>query len=211
MDVLQVPFTSAAFLLAIAGVQKLRDPHPLSRALRLAKLPNDTKAVRSLAAIEIATAVCAVVIHHRVVPLVVAALYLSFAVFVMGARAKPAPRVMRLFRSSRRAAVGRACRARCVCCDYRSPGRVRPRRARWYVDRRSSGRRHRRCRRLRNPRVARHGVVARDADARREACGHDLVARRHTPRASDRATTEQRVRPRALVDAVRAHEVRASP
>ena len=91
MDVLQVPFTSAAFLLAIAGVQKLRDPHPLSRALRLAKLPNDTKAVRSLAAIEIATAVCAVVIHHRVVPLVVAALYLSFAVFVTWALARSLP------------------------------------------------------------------------------------------------------------------------
>jgi hypothetical protein len=91
MDVLQVPFTSAALLLAIAGVQKLRDPHPLSRALRLAKLPNDTKMVRTLASIEIASAAGAVVIHHRVVPLVVAALYVSFAVFVTWALARGLP------------------------------------------------------------------------------------------------------------------------
>ena len=91
MDALQVPFTSAALLLAIAGVQKLRDPHPLSRALRLAKLPNDTKAVRGLASIEIATAICAVVIHHRLVPIVVAALYLSFALFVTWALARGLP------------------------------------------------------------------------------------------------------------------------
>ena len=91
MDVLQVPFTSAAFLLAIAGVQKLRDPHSLSRALRLARLPNDIKLVRTLASIEIATAVGAVAIHQRVVPLVVAALYLSFAVFVTWALARGLP------------------------------------------------------------------------------------------------------------------------
>ena len=91
MDVLQVPFTSAAFLLAIAGVQKLRDPHSLSRALRLAKLPNDTMLVRTLASIEIATAIGAVVIHHRLIPLVVAALYLSFAVFVTWALARGLP------------------------------------------------------------------------------------------------------------------------
>ena len=91
MDALQVPFTSAAMLLAIAGVQKLRDPHPLSRALRIAKLPNDIKMVRGLASVEIAAAVCAVVVHHRLVPLVVAALYLSFAVFVTWALARGLP------------------------------------------------------------------------------------------------------------------------
>ena len=91
MDVLQVPFTSAALLLGIAGVQKLRDPHPLSRALRLAKLPNDTKAVRGLASIEIAAAVGAAVIHHRLVPLVVAALYASFAIFVTWALGRGLP------------------------------------------------------------------------------------------------------------------------
>ena len=91
MDVLQVPFTSAAILLAIAGVQKLRDPHPLSRALRLAKLPHDTKVVRGLASIEIAAAGGAIVIHHRLVPLVIATLYVSFAVFVTWALARGLP------------------------------------------------------------------------------------------------------------------------
>jgi hypothetical protein len=91
MDVLQVLFTSAALLLAIAGVQKLRDPYSLARALRLAKLPDSIGLVRGLAAFEIAAAVSAVVIHHRVVPLVVAALYLSFAVFVTSALARGLP------------------------------------------------------------------------------------------------------------------------
>ncbi|MEO8695910.1 MAG: MauE/DoxX family redox-associated membrane protein [Acidimicrobiales bacterium] len=91
MDVLQVLFTSAALLLAIAGVQKLRDPHPLSRALRLAELPNAVGLVRGLAAFELAAAAGALVIHHRVAPLVIAALYLSFAVFVTSALARGLP------------------------------------------------------------------------------------------------------------------------
>jgi len=91
MDVLQVPFTSAALLLAIAGMQKLRDPHSLSRALRLANLPNGAGTVRALAAIEIVAAVGAIVIHHRLAPLAVAVLYLSFAVFVTWALARGLP------------------------------------------------------------------------------------------------------------------------
>ena len=91
MDVLQVPFTSAALLLAIAGVQKLRDPHALSRALRLAGLPHSAHMVRGLASVEIATAAAAISVHHRIVPLVVAALYLSFAVFVTSALARGLP------------------------------------------------------------------------------------------------------------------------
>ena len=91
MDVLQVPFTSAALLLAIAGVQKLRDPHPLSRALRLAGLPDQTTVVRGLAAIEIATAAAAITVHHRLVPLVVALLYVAFAAFVTFALARGLP------------------------------------------------------------------------------------------------------------------------
>lgn len=91
MDVLQVPFTSAALLLAIAGVQKLRDPDSLSRALRLARLPSGANVVRCLAAIEVVAAIGATVVHHRLVPLVVAALYLSFAVFVTSALARGLP------------------------------------------------------------------------------------------------------------------------
>ena len=91
MDVLQVPFTSSALLLAIAGVQKLRDPHSLSRALRLANLPSGTAMVRGLASIEIATAVAAIVVHNPLVPLVVAVLYLSFAAFVTWALARGLP------------------------------------------------------------------------------------------------------------------------
>jgi len=91
MDVLQVPFTSAALLLAIAGVQKLRDPHSLSRALRLARLPNGTYVVRCLAAVEVVAAIGATIVHHRLLPLIVAALYLSFAVFVTSALARGLP------------------------------------------------------------------------------------------------------------------------
>ncbi|HUP74420.1 MAG TPA: MauE/DoxX family redox-associated membrane protein [Acidimicrobiales bacterium] len=91
MDLLQVPFTSAALLLAIAGVQKLRDPQSLSRGLRLAGLPHGTNVVRGLAAIEIATAAAAVIVHHRIVPLVVAVLYLSFAAFVTWALSRGLP------------------------------------------------------------------------------------------------------------------------
>jgi len=91
MDVLQVPFTSSALLLAIAGVQKLRDPHSLSRALRVAHLPSAPGMVRGLASIEIATAIAAILIHHRLVPLAVAVLYLSFAVFVTWALARGLP------------------------------------------------------------------------------------------------------------------------
>jgi hypothetical protein len=91
MDVLQVPFTSAALLLAFAGVQKLRNPHEVSRALRLAKLPHHPSFVRGLAAVEIAAAICAMVIHHRLVPIVVAALYLSFAAFVTWVLARGLP------------------------------------------------------------------------------------------------------------------------
>jgi hypothetical protein len=91
MDVLQVPFTSAALLLAIAGVQKLREPHSLSRGLRLAGLPHGTNVVRALAAIEIATAAAAVTVHHRFVPIVVSVLYLSFAAFVTWALSRGLP------------------------------------------------------------------------------------------------------------------------
>jgi hypothetical protein len=91
MDALQVLFTSAALLLAIAGVQKLRDPYPLCRALRLAKLPDAIGSVRALAAFEIAAAIGAVTVHHRIVPLVVAALYVTFASFVTSALARGLP------------------------------------------------------------------------------------------------------------------------
>jgi hypothetical protein len=91
MDVLQVLFTSAALLLGIAGVQKLRNPHSLARALRIAHLPDRTILVRGLASVEIAAAISAVVIHHRLVPLVVAMLYLSFTLFVIWALARGVP------------------------------------------------------------------------------------------------------------------------
>ena len=85
MDVLQLPFTSAALLLAIAGVQKLRAPHALSRALRTARLPHHPGVVRLFAAFEIAIAVAAITIHQRVIAITVAALYAAFAAFVVWA------------------------------------------------------------------------------------------------------------------------------
>ena len=91
MDVLQLPFTSAALLLAVAGVQKLRDPHALSRALRMAGLPHDSGLVRLFAGIEIVVAVAAITIHQRVVAFAVAALYLLFAAFVVWALGRGLP------------------------------------------------------------------------------------------------------------------------
>jgi hypothetical protein len=91
MDLLQVLFTSAALLLGIAGVQKLRDPYSLARALRLAHLPDRASLVRALASVEIAAAVGAVTIHHRLVPVAVAVLYASFAAFVTWALARGLP------------------------------------------------------------------------------------------------------------------------
>ena len=91
MDVLQVAFTSAAFLLAVAGVQKLRNPYALAGALRLANLPHRPVLVRALALFEILVAASAVAVHQRLVPIVVAVLYFSFAVFVTWVLARGLP------------------------------------------------------------------------------------------------------------------------
>jgi hypothetical protein len=91
MDVLQLPFTSAAVLLAIAGVQKLRDPHALSRALRMAGVPHHPRLVRAFAIVEIIVAVAAITIHQRVVAIAVALLYLAFAAFVVSALGRGLP------------------------------------------------------------------------------------------------------------------------
>ncbi len=85
MDVLQLPFTSAALLRAFAGVQKLRAPHALGRALRTARLPHHPAAVRVFAVVEIGLAIAAITIHQRVVAIAVAALYAAFAAFVVWA------------------------------------------------------------------------------------------------------------------------------
>jgi len=91
MDVLQVAFTSAAFLLAIAGVQKLRNPHALAGALRLAHLPHRPAMVRVLAGTEVVVAASAVLIHHWLAAIAVAALYVCFAIFVTWILARGLP------------------------------------------------------------------------------------------------------------------------
>jgi hypothetical protein len=91
MDVLQFPFTSAALLLAIAGVQKWRDPGPVSGALRLAHLPHGTVSVRAFATVELVVAFVALTVHHEIAALSLAALYTGFASFVVWALARGLP------------------------------------------------------------------------------------------------------------------------
>jgi hypothetical protein len=91
MDALQVPFTSAALLLAFAGVQKWRDPVPVSRALRIARLPHGLATVRAFASVEIIVAAIALTVHHEIAALLLAALYLAFTIFVVWALARGLP------------------------------------------------------------------------------------------------------------------------
>jgi hypothetical protein len=91
MAVLQVAFTSAAFLLTIAGFQKWRAPQPVSRALQIAGLPHRVVVVRALAAIELSIAALAFTVHHPLAPLVLAGLYFAFAAFVVYALARGLP------------------------------------------------------------------------------------------------------------------------
>ena len=85
-DVLAGPFLAAGALLVAGGLPKLRDPLPLVRALRSARLPAGGPFVRGLAAAEVALGVAAVLAPGRVTAALVAAAYLLFSAFVALAR-----------------------------------------------------------------------------------------------------------------------------
>lgn len=81
-DLLAGPFLAAAGLLVAAGLPKVRDPLPLVRALRGARLPAHRLAVRVFAVGEVVLGAWALLAPGRVVALLVAAAYLVFSAFV---------------------------------------------------------------------------------------------------------------------------------
>jgi hypothetical protein len=76
------PFLAASGLLVLAGVPKLKDPMPLVRALRSARLPASPGLVRALAVVEVALGVSAVVHPGRLTGAAVSVSYLAFTAFV---------------------------------------------------------------------------------------------------------------------------------
>lgn len=86
MDALAGPYLAAALLLVVAGAAKVRDPLPLVRALRSARLPAPVAGVRLLAAAEVALGLAAVLAGGRTTAALVAASYAVFTGFVLLAR-----------------------------------------------------------------------------------------------------------------------------
>lgn len=86
MHALAGPYLAAALLLVVAGGSKLRDPLPLVRALRSARLPGTAPLVRVLATAEIVVGTAAVVTGSRLSALLVCLSYAAFTAFVLLAR-----------------------------------------------------------------------------------------------------------------------------
>lgn len=77
------PFLAAAALLVLAGLPKLKDPLPLVRAMRSARLPASRRLVRALAAAEVLVGVAAFTWPSRLTAAAVAASYAGFSVVVL--------------------------------------------------------------------------------------------------------------------------------
>jgi hypothetical protein len=87
----QVLLSAAALLLIVAGVTKLRSPHPATRAARALGLPASPTLVRVLAVVEIAAGAGALLTGTTVARAVVGLLYAAFLAFVVVAIARNAP------------------------------------------------------------------------------------------------------------------------
>ena len=83
MDALAGPYLASALLLVVAGVAKVRDPLPLVRALRSARLPAPVVGVRLLAAAEAGLGGAAVLLGGRLSAALVALSYAAFTGFVL--------------------------------------------------------------------------------------------------------------------------------
>ena len=88
MDPLAGPYLASAALLVAAGVSKLRDPLPLVRALRSARLPASAPLVRLGAAAEVALGLVAVLHGSRAAAALVCASFVAFTGFVVLARVR---------------------------------------------------------------------------------------------------------------------------
>jgi hypothetical protein len=80
------PYLAACGLLVVAGLPKLRDPLPLVRALRSARMPAGRPLVRVVAASEVVLGAAALVAPGRLTAALVAVAYAAFTAFVMLAR-----------------------------------------------------------------------------------------------------------------------------
>ena len=83
MDALAGPYLASALLLVVAGAAKVRDPLPLVRALRSARLPAPVSGVRLLAAAEAVLGTTALLLGGRLTAALVAASYAAFTGFVL--------------------------------------------------------------------------------------------------------------------------------
>jgi len=88
MDALAGPYLASAALLVAAGGAKLRDPLPLVRALRSARLPANAALVRVVAALEVVLGAVALATGSRAAAALVALSYACFTGFVLLARAR---------------------------------------------------------------------------------------------------------------------------
>jgi hypothetical protein len=82
-DVAAAPFFIASALLAVAGLAKLRDPLPLARVLRQARLPSIPLGVRAFGLAETTAGVAGLIRPGFVTGVAVAALYVGFSVFLL--------------------------------------------------------------------------------------------------------------------------------
>ena len=88
MDALAGPYLASAALLVAAGGTKLRDPLPLVRALRSARLPGSALLVRLVAGGEVALGLVAVLVGSRAAAVLVAVSFAVFSGFVVLARVR---------------------------------------------------------------------------------------------------------------------------
>ena len=88
MDDLAGPYFASALLLVVAGAAKVRDPLPLVRALRSARLPAPPAGVRLVAVAEVVLGVAAVLVGGRLTAALVAGSYAAFTAFVLLARSR---------------------------------------------------------------------------------------------------------------------------
>ena len=81
---------AASVLLIASGVAKLRRTEPSSRALAAARLPSGAPVVRTLAVAETSVGVAFVLRPAPVTALLLAAMYVAFAVFLVALLRRPA-------------------------------------------------------------------------------------------------------------------------
>ena len=83
MTAIAGPYLIVCAILGLGGVAKLVSPQPARRALHTLRVPAPIAAVRALGLAELALAVAAALVGGAILPPMVGAAYLAFAVFVV--------------------------------------------------------------------------------------------------------------------------------